>query len=180
MMKLKSPFSEKTFSAISLIVIGAAILFVVAGTLYYIQQERQRGAIEEATSKTNELILEVRKIAEQDRNYSYCNAVLIAKYTQDQQPIFIEDLDKCIFSSFPRGEGPSEGVQSNAQTFLMPQNASTPSPQQPTNIQPASPVQPVTPTNPNTPATTAPTLNVPNLLQVTTPCINALGVIRTC
>lgn len=178
MMKLKSPFSEKTFSAVSLIVIGAAILFVIAATLYYIQQERQRDAIEDATSKTNELILEVRKIAEQDRNYSYCNAVLVAKYTQDQQPIVIEDLDRCVFKSFPRGSAPTKGVQSNAQTFLAPQNALTPSATQQsstTPIQPASPVQPVTPTNPN-----APTLSVPNLLQVTTPCIEAFGIIRTC
>lgn len=183
-------FGEKTFGAIGLIVIGAAIMLIIAGILYYAQQERQRQAIDLQTSRTNELIREVKQLSEenkrlnqQNRDYTYCNAILFAKYTQDEEPIIIEDLEKCVFNSFKDPESqPSEEAQSNAQSSLPPRQ-SQPAPLQPSRSPqttnpttrtptPFFPNTPTQPTQPNNPL-------IPDELEGTVcPTLVLLGVCR--
>ncbi len=112
--KIKLP--ESVISSASLAIIGAGAILIIAGVIYYDQQAEQKRAIDKQTSVTNELILKVKAISEQNvelskqnkeineqnRNYAYCNASVLAKYTQDLMPIIIDDLNKCLFTSYPR------------------------------------------------------------------------------
>jgi type II secretory pathway pseudopilin PulG len=180
--------SDKLFSAASLAIIGAAAVLMIAGVSYYIQQERNRKAIEEQTSTTNQLIEEVKtltlevrnlsrdnkQISEQSRNYIYCNAVLFAKYTQDQQPIVIEDLEKCLFTSFSQdrgGEQQRTSIQGGNMGQLLQPDAS---PQPSTG-------DPQTPRNPNDPEEPSNNiLTIHDLLEINEPCLDVIGLIKTC
>lgn len=189
--------SGKTFSAVSLAVIGAAIVLLIAGVTYYIQQEKQRQAIEVQSERTNQLITEVkdlseqnRRLNEQNREYAYCNAVLLAKYTQTQEPIIIEDLEKCTLTSFkseekePQEKQPNSQAsnnQSQPQQSIMqsqgPESTTRPIIQVPTNAKtPQSPEEPINETS--TPSNNL--LDLGDSLEVNTPCINVLGLIKTC
>ncbi len=132
----KLNFPDRAFSAFSLAIIGAAVAMLVAGVIYYAQQAEQKRAIDKQTEKTNELILQVKVISEQNRelgqqnkelseqsrNYAYCNSSVLARYTQDLQPIIIDDLNKCLFTSYPR----ETQVESNGLFFTNPYTAPVP------------------------------------------------------
>lgn len=163
-------------------------MLIIAGTLYFVQQENQREAIEAQTSKTNELIQEVKtltlevrdlgkdnkRLSEQNRNYSYCNAVLFAKYTQTLEPIVIEDLDKCLFTSFPAEEGESSG------TFFTPQTTQPSNSVQPSTGNPQTPRNPNgSPNTPNDPRNPNNLLTIPNILELNNPCLKLLQI-KTC
>lgn len=169
-------FFKKLFTSnLSLAFIGVVILLFLSYASFYIQAEQQRAAIERQTSRTDQLIIEIKALSEenrslnkQNRDYAYCNSVLFAKYTQDQKPIVIDDLQKCGFSSYDR-EVSSPQVQSNTPAFLAPQTAPQPSQRPATppasNNAPSSPAQPsqMTPTPQNSPL-----------------CLEALQIIKTC
>ena len=175
MPKLRLP--TKSLNAVSLAIIGAAAVLMIAGIAYYAQQERQRIAIDLQTSRTNQLISEVKAISEenqrlnrQNSNYAYCNATILAKYTQDQQPIVIDDLNACILSSFPQDStispvtqatiAPSTaGSAQGAQTAQTPQSSTSPAQG-----------------GGATPTRGRPT---PSILGVPLPCVNFL-IIKTC
>lgn len=185
-------FPEKTFNAASLAVIGAAIVLIVAGVGYYVQQERQRAATDYQTAQTNKLILDIKKLGEQNKNlnqtsnnYAYCNAVLLSQYTQTHNAITIEDLDKCVLTSFPNGVNApqqSSAIQGNTPTFngaalqggtITPQASGNTNTSNTTNNPPSS--------SPQQPASnSSPVLTVPDLLQLNAPCLNVLGAVRTC
>lgn len=190
-------FPDKLFSAASLAIIGAAIMLIIAGILYFVQQERQRYAINKQTETTNQLIREVKalgednkKYAKQARDYAYCNAVLLAKYTQTQEPIVIDDLDKCVLTSFPDSQGVDTVLKDRATVFLSEPNPTlgtevmTPSGEtvevdKPVTFPPTpTPTPTPKPDNHLTPA--EPLLTIPNVLQLNTPCLNVLGLVKTC
>lgn len=176
---------------VSFAVIGAAIVLLIAGVTVFVQQERQRVAINEQIAQTNKLIEEVKdlsetnkEINEENRNFAYCNAMLLARYTQNQLPIVIEDLNKCVLSSFPENEtapqnsssAPAEPQQPTSSVERSP--AATPSP---VVTPPRAPVQPIVPTVPRNEAQSPePLAQVPGLLELNLPCVNVLGLVRTC
>lgn len=185
MRRIKIRFPKNTFNAISLAIIGAAIVLLIAGTIYYVQQERQRKAIEQQTSTTNQLIKEVKSISEENRrlnkenrNFTYCTGVLFAKWTQEQQPIIIEDLNACALSSFPKVQAPSEPGQT-IENFSQ-ESAPVQSVQPAQNVQPAAPApqQAPSPTPQPTPTPSPQPASQP-LLQLNVPCLN-LVLIQTC
>lgn len=63
--KIKLP--EKSINAVGLAIIGAAIVLLIAGIAYYLQQERQRESIDKQTERTNELIQEVKELSEENK-----------------------------------------------------------------------------------------------------------------
>lgn len=210
-MKLPFPkVTNNTISSLGLATIGAAIILLIAGLVNYVQEEQQRQAIDNQTSKTNQLIEEVRSLSQENkelnqenRNYSYCNAILLAKYTQDQQPIQIDDLEKCILTSFPQGGGPSDNAQSQVQQSFGLQPTGTAGATAPISsmqsgstgavIQPSSPVitpapSPIVPATPATPPLTVggseqnpnQILSIPNVIILDTPCVSVIGTVKTC
>lgn len=74
------------------------------------------------SEQNRELSKQNKELSEQGRNYAYCNSSVLAKYTQDLQPIIIDDLNKCLFTSYPR----ETEVQSNGSTFFNTYVAPTP------------------------------------------------------
>lgn len=93
------------------ILISAAIL-IVLGLVSFVQNNTQQMALDEQSKRTSELVGQVKELSEQNKkisqtavNYTYCNSMILATYTRDQKPISIDDLNKCVISSFPRGEG---------------------------------------------------------------------------
>lgn len=194
---------RETFNAVSLAVIGAAIILLILGVVYYVQQGKQTRAIKEDTAKTNQLILEVKALEEQNKdineqnktlnqqnkNYAYCNAVLLAKYTQDQQPIEIEDLNKCVLKSFPRDNSSTQptafssiqgGTQVASGDQLQPSTGTVQTNQPSAPNQPSQPSKPSEPTEPvPSPQPSNQLITVPNLLQINTPCLKLL-LVKTC
>lgn len=195
MRRFKFRFSREAFNAVSLAIIGAAIVLLVAGIIYYAQQERQRKAIEAQTNTTNQLINQVKAISEENRrlntenrNFTYCNAVLLARYTQEQQPTVIEDLDKCVLQSFPKDEAPVTGQSQQTVTTQSVQPSIAPpavtqgvQSTQPAASQPISQPQPAPQPLPTPQPAPQPTPNpapVP-IVNVPTPCVVIL-FIKTC
>lgn len=113
---------SKFLTGIALFTILVAVLLVVFGAMTYLQNQQTKSKLDEQVAETNRLAQELKVIANQNKensqraaNYAYCNAYLFAKYTQDGLPILIEDLNKCVVTVFPNGEGaptiPTEGFQ---------------------------------------------------------------------
>lgn len=107
----------------------AAVLIIFA-LFNAVNNQKQQAAINKQTETTNELVKEVRDLSEQNKdlaqtaaNYAYCNSILLASYTQDQAPITVEDLNKCVFTSFPDGQG-APTTASNLQGTINTSNTS--------------------------------------------------------
>ncbi len=190
----------KNINRFSLGVILVAIVLTIAGITLFIEQNRQRAAIDRQTSTTDNLIKEVKKLSEENkslnqenRDYSYCTAQLIAKYTRDQEPITIEDLRTCELTSFSNQQEPIAENSTNVTTqSIQPSSVSATQTTRPasntstgssttnnttnTTNNPAPSSAPVQNTTPQP----SPILSVPNLLQLNTPCLNILGAVKTC
>lgn len=189
--------SKNLVSSTSLAIIGAAIVLVIAGTAYFVQQERQRTAINEQIAQTNKLIDQLKVIGNenkalnrQNRDFAYCNAVLLAKYTQDQSPIVIEDLNKCVLTSFPKDEGVDPILQDNATVFLGSPNPTLtvermlPSGEVAEFDEPVTFPEATTPppanTNQNNSQNSAPLAEVPGVLKLELPCVSVGRLVKTC
>lgn len=187
--------SDKSINAVGLAIIGAAIVLLIAGIIYYVQQERQTAAIDEQAKQTNELIREVKRLSEvnktlneQNRNYTYCNAMLLAKFTQTQQPIIVKDLNKCAFSSFDREEAERLEITPSRPNPVQQQTSNNRSGQtrSPASVtqKPNTPVQqpPVNTPNPVTEESKPSNelLAIGDTVSINTPCLSLLGLIKTC
>jgi type II secretory pathway pseudopilin PulG len=170
-------------SILTILVAAALIIFAIVNA---ISNSRQQVALDEQTKKTNQLIEEVQKqteknkeISQQAANYAYCNAVLLAQYTQTLRAITIEDLNNCVLNSFPDSTitQPDGTVQNEisgntspapTQPLSSPANANATAPTQGGNSpQPATPAEPIQGGVSTTPTNLLPGINI------TVPCINA-------
>jgi cell division protein FtsB len=156
-----------------------AILLVVFGTMTYLNSRETKDTLEDQVKKTNQLVEqnkavseENKRLSQQNNNYAYCNAYLLAKYTQDGKPIFIEDLNTCVVTAFPNGEGaPSIPSESFQQSVRNGSQSSTATPQSSTGTSNGGTTAPSTgSTSPSTPSTgttnpTTPTTNNPQPSQ---------------
>ena len=187
-------------SSTSLAIIGAAIVLVIAGTAYFIQQERQRTAINEQIAKTNQLIEQTNKLGEEtkklsednkrlnqeNKDYAFCTAQLIAKYTRDGQGITIDDLRTCALSSFAPGSEPrglTGDIENTALQEVMRSDGNVvevPRPIAPTPTSPTNPTNPTPNNQGNQQQNSSDLLEVPNVLDLNLPCLNVLGLIKTC
>lgn len=185
MRKLNLQLKDRTLNAFSLLIVGAGIFLLLAGTIYFLQQQSQKEAIDRQTESTNQLILQVkdlvnevktigeenRDLNKQNRNYAYCNAVLLAQYTQTRQPIVIEDLNKCVLKSFDSSVSSAPNTSQPA-----PKTTGTSKPSS-GGSQGSSGGQ----TGGNTPQPPAnQIITVPGLLDVKTPCVKLLKILNTC
>lgn len=102
---------------------GAWITLVTAGFLLiflftnYVQGTKQQEILDKQTANTNALVEQTKTLSEDNKKlseenkaladrsvkYAYCNAVLLAQYTQTGNAIQIQDLENCILTSFPDG-----------------------------------------------------------------------------
>lgn len=90
------------------VLLVAAGFMVIVGFVNVQQNKAQQDSLDKQVAATNQLIAELKSLSEQNKklsqtaaNYAYCNALILAKYTQTGDPISIEDLDKCKFTSYP-------------------------------------------------------------------------------
>lgn len=114
-----------TFAAFTTIAIAA--ILIGFGTFNIVQSNRQQESLEGQTARTNQLIEDVKaltkenkKLNQQNVNYAFCNAELVARFTQTQQAIYIQDLENCILTSFPEGEGPDNQSSNSPANTLQP------------------------------------------------------------
>lgn len=180
----------------AIVTLALAILTIIGFiTFTVIQNNRQQATLDKTAEQTNELVKQVKELSEQNKklsqtsvNYSYCNAVLLARYTQTLAPITIEDLEKCILISFPNGQGPV--TSTNDQEIIsrvapnVARNNSQPS-QTPSNgsTTPSNPATPNNNTNDSTTTMNGLNLTVPSILGLpetkVNACVNILGI-KTC
>lgn len=157
------PKPDNWLLGISIVTIIVAAALICFGAVNYVQNREQQIAIEEQNKRTAQLVEEIKKLSEGNQklsqttvNYAYCNAMLLAKYTQDQSPIEIEDLNACVLKSFPEGDAPA--LQSSLNVVGSSAIARIPSLSDSQNTTPRQstqtplPTQPTTPTVPTTPS----------------------------
>jgi type II secretory pathway pseudopilin PulG len=219
-MEEKIKFSDKLKNSGSWVVLITAAFLVIFGFVYAVQAQRQQEAIDKTNENTSNVLAQVKILSEQNKElakqnkessekaarYAYCNAVILARYTQTGEPIKIEDLDKCVLSSFPEGLSATSGETNTSNTSSTSSAAggsvaqSTPSgggsntPSAPTTpSNPSTPTNPTNPTNPTTPRTNGLTLSPSLQLSPTfltpgvnltaplrVPCIGVPGVLGVC
>ena len=172
-----------------------ALLTAMAGLILFMflltsQGSRQQHAIEDETARINQLVEKINQLSEENKklnetnvNYAYCNAVIVAKYTQTQEPIEIEDLNECILKSFPnaslngenRLNAPNQNqkpVESSNPNQLQSDNSSS------TTLQPQEPNQPQPkPEEPQQPQESI--LDLFPLLELN-PCLDVLVIRAGC
>lgn len=113
---------SKFGTATALFTILVAIFLIAFGTVYYLQAQATKEKLDDQVAKTNQLVEEVKVLTEENKensqraaNYAYCNAYILAGYTQTLNPIQIEDLNACVVTVFPDGDGaptiPQESFQ---------------------------------------------------------------------
>lgn len=167
------------------VAIALTLLLLLLGIFALVQN---REATEKETDQTTELVKEVKRLSEENKklnetsnSYAYCNAVLIARYTQTREAITIEDLEKCILISFPEaGSSPSTSIDVTRQPITQQPAQNNPTPSQPSN-----PQQPNSPTPaPETPSDERTRISIPSILGLpglnVEPCVDLLMLIKTC
>ncbi len=161
----------KYFAAVGILI--AAGFLVVFALIANIQDQKQQQALDEQTKKTSELIEQVKTLTEENKktsqqaaNYAYCNAVILAQYTQNYSPISIKDLNTCVLESFPN----STIVTPKASSITSGSNSNQSTTPTPTQNNSQSNAQ-----NNNNVGTT-PTNVLPGL-QIELPCVSALGLL---
>lgn len=180
---VKQPTATNQLMNIFAYVAIALTIFLLLLGIYALVQNRE--ATQKETDQTTELVKEVKRLSEENKklnetsnNYAYCNAVLVAKYTQTLKPITIEDLEKCILISFPEGGTlPSTSVNLTKQpvTQESDETVQTPSsPEQPSKPSPAE----ETSSDERTKVSVPSILGLPGLNVE--PCVNLLMLIKTC
>lgn len=181
----------------AIVTVGVAILTILGlVTWAVINSNQQEAALDKQTENTEKLLQEVKNLTEDNKklnqtavDYTYCNAVLLAKYTQTLTPITIQDLEKCILLSFPSGSGPATSSTNrdvisriNPQAARQAPSQNAPQPSGGSN----TPNRPTTPQTPQTPSETPQnglSVTIPSLLGLPETkldaCINVLGI-KTC
>lgn len=110
--------------------------------------------LEDLTKQNTQLSTDIKTLATQNKQlaaenkaYTKCIANVFAKYTQDRQPVIIEDLEKCVTSSLtqtnpqppgtnpPASNSPTPDTSSPAVLDTSGQPAVAPTPPQPNVIQ---------------------------------------------
>lgn len=172
--------TDRLFYGLSVFVIIAAALLLILAYVNAISNNKQQESLDESLKKTAQLTEEVKRLSEANIklnqtsvNYSYCNAVLVAQYTQTLLPIQIKDLNACILQSFPDSKVSTGG--SGEPTALQSSNI-------PVAQGSSAPLQSSAATNAATPNNTGGgTSGAPNPqqagLQLTLPCLNALDLL---
>lgn len=188
----KQGFSSKVVflaSLLTILVAGFLIIFAIIG---FTRDNSQEKTIEKQTQRIEELVKQAKvqaekneQVSQQAANYAYCNAVLLAQYTQTLTPIQIDDLNTCVLNSFPNSTvtGPDGQAQSNNSATPQSSTGGNTSNSSSTTNNNTTNNPPATPTNPTTPQTNTqnnPTVGVggQNGLNVTLPCVNALGLVQ--
>lgn len=165
---------------LTILVTGA----LIAGLLILRSQNAgQTALINDAIGKLNSQATTIENLAKDNKalnqqqiNYTYCNAVIIARWTQTQQPIQIKDLNKCVLENqknvnqalnqiMLQSESRAPANNSSGGNTVPAQSSAGSVPQQPNGVT-------VTPA----PGTTPPLLVVPPL---PTPCL-MLGAVSLC
>lgn len=183
---VKQPTATNQLMNIFAYVAIALTIFLLLLGIYALVRNRE--ATQKETDQTTELVKEVKRLSEENKrlnatsnSYAYCNAVLVAKYTQTLKPITIEDLEKCILISFPEPEtSPSTSINLTRQPV-----AQQPTENNQTPNQPNSPVQPNNPTpTQETPPDERVEVSVPSILGLPgiklESCVDLLMLIKTC
>lgn len=152
-------------TATALFTILIAIFLIAFGTVYYLRSQKTDDKIDAQIAQTKALVQEVKTLSEENKklnqtgvNYAYCNAYLLALYTQTKAPITIEDLNSCVVTSFPNSDtAPTiptkafQDAQNNIQgtSSSTPQSTTTPSSStaRPSTSPTTTPTSPTTPTN---------------------------------
>lgn len=95
-------------------ILAAAAFFVIFGVITVIQNRDQQTSLDKQLENTRELIGQVKALSEENKklsqtaaDYAYCNATILAKFTQTGDPITVEDLAKCKYTSYPNNGGPT-------------------------------------------------------------------------
>lgn len=182
----KPTLPNKVFYAVSVIAIIAAAMLIILGLVSAVQNNNQQTALDSQTAQTKELVEKVREQAEENKqvsqqaaNYAYCNAVLLAQYTQTLTPIQIQDLNNCVLNSFPNSNVTSPNGQVQTSPTQAPSNGSASSGGSSSSSSNSSST-----TTPGTSTTPTQTQNPPanntdgSGVGIQLPCINALGLLR--
>jgi cell division protein FtsB len=167
---------NKFLTGTALFTLLVAILLVVFGTMTYLNSLETKDTLEDQVRKTNQLVEQNKKLSEENSkssqraaNYAYCNAYLLAKYTQDGKPIVIEDLNSCVVTVFPDGDGaPSIPQEAFQQSVGNGSSSTATTPQSSTGTSSGGTTSPSTPSTGGTaPSTggTNPTTNNPQQTQ---------------
>jgi hypothetical protein len=107
------PKSQRLLYALAsagLLIAGVIILFAFSVNN---NANTQKSLIEQEVQKTNQIASDnnklsrvIQKLSEENKqlnqttlNYAYCNAVLVAQYTQTLQPITIVNLNDCVLKN---------------------------------------------------------------------------------
>lgn len=103
-----------------LIVLIAAGFLIIFGFINVTQNRAQQKSLNKQAAITNDLIAQIKALSEDNKklsqtaaNYAYCNSVILATYTQTSNPINIDDLDKCRFTSYPDSGSTQSHVSSD-------------------------------------------------------------------
>ena len=191
---------NKIFYWASIFTLFVAAILIILGILAVIQNNKQQSSLDEQNRKVTELVQEVKKLSEQNKslaessvNYSYCNSMLFSAYTQNLQPIVVEDLNKCVYKSFPNGVSNLQSATTNTAPkqsgYTAPQAQSQSAPTTQNRVAPGNSSNTpsnsnATPPQPNSNANEpliklGPLPTLPNL-QISTPCLNVTGFLQAC
>lgn len=180
-----SDFLDKPTKPVNWILIGLFILLLIPGLTFYTEQRAQRQAINDQSDRIEQLVSQVDKTAKQNQDYIYCNSLLLAQYTQTQQPIVIKDLKKCqtepanIQQQIEGSRGATaQPVPMNDTELMSPTVTQRPAQTQGSS----SPTPSQTPADEQNQTTQEQDklLSIPNLLDVSVPCVDVAGLLKTC
>lgn len=203
-----SKFSFNTISfatigaAAILLILGLAYFLQEERQIVAIDDQADR--IQELAEEIKRISVQNKEINIQNRNYAYCNAVILAQYTQTHESIQVEDLNECILSTYSeanqswgaeatenaQGESGAQGsprsgatpLESTQQSVQSPQATRSPSVGSTQPTPSPSPVTEPTPVAPIPEEKETPNriITIPGLLELDTPCLDVLGLVKTC
>lgn len=207
-------FKEKIAQSGVWVTLVMAMFLIILFFVNSIQAQKTQETLDKQTGNTNVIIQQVKELSKQNKKlsednkklnerntkYAYCNAVLLAKYTQTGAAIMIEDLDNCVLTTFPEGQGliesnpatsqPSNNNQGSGNTSVTqkpPANNTPSNPSNPNNPNPPSnnpPAQPpgvsLSPSLQIGPTFLTPGINLDAGVGVPLPCIGVPHILRIC
>lgn len=193
-----SLFNRLKFLGAMAVILAGALLIILALFTYFKGLESsqklddQSQQISELLQQNKDLAKQAKDSAKQAANYAYCNTLLIAKFSQNQEPFTVEDANKCVTSSFDSNSAPAtQDGSANAtpaptatkQTQTQSQTQTSQPPRVSTQTTPPT----STPTPSSSPAVTRPPLlgidDTPLTpgVHLTLPCLSLLfGVLNAC
>jgi hypothetical protein len=203
---------KQSASWVTLVIAAFLIIFFFVDS---VQNQKQQKSIDKQTNDTAAILQQVKNVSEQNKDlskqnrdlsqqnakYAYCNAVILAKYTQTGEPIKIEDLNDCVLDTF---QNKSEIIKnSSSTTNNTPMNQSSLSTPSSSNDNSVATVQPSsnnistspplqgssgnTPQSPplNSPPSTLPTMSIGQTaltpaIKLNLPCVGVSTILRVC